>query len=442
MDAELFTPEELNHARLIVARSKMWTPPIEKLLRQWRRLLNSKKIAHLKAAASNNRKYYILGIPTVILATVVTSGILGTFQGCPIPSQVVNCTSNTLVLVEHANPDSCVVDIYLRLAIGVIGIFSVVMTGLMTFMDYGSAREKHKSAADSYDEIVRSIDIILRTDVTNRGDTVAILQDLQTRMADTEKNSPTLKNKYRFDIGYRVYGGSDGTATEEENRELSEEGDRLTKNRKKSGSKLIPPSPNDLALDRIPSDDPETQRLAGILLDLKDSDERRDEYIEKQNNFDESCCPADKKVMVDFDFEAARPHDVLNDHRVVDPLTRAIEFELRRIDMGKDGSRSRSPRHPFISPRLRSKIDTRRDTKFDPNSARRSGLSASIPSNRAEKQVSAASPGDAGIGVVENSQVHNAQKDDHSDLSKKSRTDENQSAVAHEESSFGSDENV
>jgi hypothetical protein len=395
-------------------------------------------------ASRYNKRYYILGIPATIFSTVVASGIFGTFRSCSVDSKLVNCTTvGKTVIPIYSQPHECVVDEYLRLAIGILGVISVILAALMTFMDYGSAREKHKTAADSYDEILRFIDTILKTEVINRGDTAATLQDIQSRFSDVEKHSPSLPSKFDVDLGYRVYSSDQPTETPARRSLDSHSITRFfTGERQKKGSNLVPPKPSDIVdpdaedppIDRVTTED---QKLADILLKLKDSDERRDDYLREENNFDSDDDV--RKVAIDFDFEAARPGDVLNDHRVVDPLTRAVDFELKRMKTFNESSlnATRSSEYgPLVSPRNigRSRSGTT-DGAFrgvgkgsESKSPRRftnALFKRGAEGDRATSKVSAAYPSHTGPSneeAIPDTQVHNSKDDDRRDISNSNRS--------------------
>jgi len=189
---ELFPAEVLNQARIIVGRAKFWTPDIEKLLRRWRKQINTRHFEHKEAERKYTRLYYLLGVPTAILTTVVSSGILTTFQNCNV------CT-------EQCSPDAsslCASDEYIRLAMGILGVVSLVLTSVMIFLNYGASGVDNKNASDDYGELVREIDTIVETPIISRPDPIISLHQMRTKFDDIAKKSPSINSN--ISLEYRT----------------------------------------------------------------------------------------------------------------------------------------------------------------------------------------------------------------------------------------------
>jgi hypothetical protein len=186
MSTDNYTPEELEQAKMLVSRVKFWTPDLEKLLRKWRVQIAKKQEGHMHAHRSNNKKYYILGVPTTILAAVIASGILATFQNCDPAS------------------NSCVIDQWLRLTIAILGVINVILTAFHIFMGYQAKAEQHKNAADSFDELTRSIDSTIQLPPSMRGDAIGTLQTLRIQYTDVVKTAPGISQKYDGELEYKT----------------------------------------------------------------------------------------------------------------------------------------------------------------------------------------------------------------------------------------------
>jgi hypothetical protein len=311
MESLGITEEELYQARLMISRVKMWTSELEKLIRVWRRQICVRQKGHKQSERSYSRKYYILGIPTIILSTLISTGTFATFK---------ECSSHSSASFQTNCPEQ-----WIRLFIGILATISVVLAALMTFLDYGGSTEKHKNAADSYDELVRKIDTILRTQPMLRGDAVATLNEIRTKFDDIAKTGPSLSEKYDVELNYTVL---DGVKTI------------------RHDSLLTPPQPDDIPDGDISSDD---RKLAHILLDLDEEDDKRNKKIQEANDYDTD---EDKPVTIPFDLEAVRPEDVLDDKRVTNSFNRALEFEIKRLNTDEAISPNRyghliSPRRSF-----------------------------------------------------------------------------------------------
>lgn len=299
------TPEVIYQARILIARQKFWTPEIEKLLRKWRRQINTRHTEHKIAERKYNKLFYIFGIPTALLTTVVASGVLTTFQNCSYNECYPGCT-------PMAEDPSCSRDVWVRLSIGIISVISLIFSGFTLFMNYGQSSSDNKGAADDYEELAREIDSVLDTPVSTRGDPIVSLQNFRSKFDDISKNAPTVSSRIssKASLDYR---------TVKEERKIS-----------------IHPSPN-FVVDGKRRKMPDASSLAKILVDKIEDDAQKQVSIRKrivtENDFD-SDVEKDKEVAIMFDLEELRPEDLLENEKkrtVQASLTRALEFELTRM---------------------------------------------------------------------------------------------------------------
>lgn len=295
--ADDLTPEEVYQARLIVARQKFWTQDIEKLLRKWRRQITNLQMHHKTLEATYNRRYYLLGVPASILSTVVASGVLTTFK---------NCNTCTIGCVpEEANSGSCGNDEWVRLSMGILGIFAIIFTCLSVFLNYGQASRDNKATADDFSSLARKIDTIMDTPVSAREDPITFLNGIRTEFDDISKNSP-VGGMPKISLEYRTVG------------EI----------------KTGPPRPDQVNFAKKKKI-PDASSLAKILMDNLENEEKErtlvQEKVHKENDHDTD---EEKDVAIAFDLDELRPEDLLkNDRRAVvqQSLTRALEFELSRM---------------------------------------------------------------------------------------------------------------
>ena len=178
------TEEKCLHVRL-------WTPPLEKLLRKWNRQIIKRSRAHLEVSRVFNRRNYQLGIPTVILSAVTATGGIATFENC-----------------DPNDPNSkCVAFEWLRLAFGVLAIFSGILASLHTFLNYQKRAEKHKTAANKYEAMYREIDTLILAPPSMRGDPVIKLQTIKTQYDNIVERFPSLPKTYDIELTYQVDNG-------------------------------------------------------------------------------------------------------------------------------------------------------------------------------------------------------------------------------------------
>lgn len=182
--------DTLTQDQMILARSRLWTPELDKLLRRWKKQLGKREKGHLDLARKYNRRHYIFGIPATVLSALIATGILATFENCD------SC--------DDGSAPECEADQWIRLAIGILGLLSAGLTAFQTFMNYQQESEKHKSAADDYGSMFRVIDTMLLVPGPVRGDPVSTLQNLRSQYDDLVRRSPTLPKKYDAELTYEV----------------------------------------------------------------------------------------------------------------------------------------------------------------------------------------------------------------------------------------------
>ena len=106
----------------VIARSRLWTPDLDKLLRKWKKQVGKKERGHRELARKYNRRHYMFGLPAVVLSTLITAGAFATFQECG------EC--------DDQQSSQCQVEVWVRLAIGILGIISIGLTSSVTFLNY------------------------------------------------------------------------------------------------------------------------------------------------------------------------------------------------------------------------------------------------------------------------------------------------------------------
>lgn len=94
-----------------------------KLLEEWQKRIRKAQKAHYKDAERLKRNKLFLGIPTVILTSLVTAGVF--------------TSMNENIEVIRINP----------LVIGLISVIATILASLQTFLNYSENKEKHLNAA-------------------------------------------------------------------------------------------------------------------------------------------------------------------------------------------------------------------------------------------------------------------------------------------------------
>ena len=177
--------------KLALVRSRLWTPELDKLLRRWKRQIDARRKGHIKLSQQYDKRHYLLGVPATVLTTITTTGTLTTFQ---------DCSSNS------TGSFWCTSAEWIRLAIGIIGIIAVVLTGILTFMNFQKTSQDHKKAADEYESLAGTIDSILSIPRILRGNPVDRLKLIRDQYDGILKEAPTLAEKYKTELGFEVVG--------------------------------------------------------------------------------------------------------------------------------------------------------------------------------------------------------------------------------------------
>lgn len=179
--------------RYLLARSKLWTPELDKLLRKWRKQLGKKEQAHRDVAQQNADKHYRFGVPAVILGALTSSSIFATFQNCNNDDQGATV---------------CAIIMWIRFTFGIIGLVSMAFSAALTFLNYQQTAEDHKSAADLFGERYREIDSLLQIPGALRGDPISTLQNIRSQYDNDVRNAPGLPKKYEIELTYEVVGNT------------------------------------------------------------------------------------------------------------------------------------------------------------------------------------------------------------------------------------------
>ena len=182
----------LTQDQLILARSRLWTPELDKLLRKWKTQIGKRERGHLNQNRKYGRRHYILGGPAIILSTIVSVGIFATFRNCD------EC--------DDQGVPECQIDQWIRLASGILGLGSMGLTAFLTFMNYADVAADHKSAADDFGSMFRSLDTMLIVPAPVRGDPQSTLQNIRNQYDDIVRRSPTLPSKYDVGLSFEVIG--------------------------------------------------------------------------------------------------------------------------------------------------------------------------------------------------------------------------------------------
>ena len=160
-----------------------WTDRVLQLLADWGERATRSSEAHYDLASRLAQANVRFGVPVVILTSFVGTSVFATIGRT--------------------------VDLWLRIAVGMISVLAAVLASLQTFLRYGERAEKHRSAAELWASIRREIDEMLAlhpTYLASRGDPQQYLDDLRRRMDEIAQQSPEMgaKGLWRVQRRYAV----------------------------------------------------------------------------------------------------------------------------------------------------------------------------------------------------------------------------------------------
>jgi len=252
-----FTEEQM-----LLARSKSWTPELEKLLRKWNKNIIKREKEHRLNASRSEKLHYVIGAPSAILSAIASVGIFSTFE---------NCDPNTV----------CDTDQWIRLTSGIIAVFSTGFTAFHLYMNYEKLAQQHKKTSDELGSLSRYIESLTMTHIESlRGDPVAVLQRIRKEYDNIVKRAPILSSKYENELSYTVINSITNPPTFNEVPEIS------------SKSPITIP-PNELKL---------LDNLASLTPVLQS--ERIDSFVHDQNDYDTS--DEGREVCITFDLDSMR----------------------------------------------------------------------------------------------------------------------------------------
>jgi hypothetical protein len=138
-----------------------WTPKVEKLLQDWHRRVYAAQTAYYEEAERFRRRNYQLGIPVVIISSLVGTAVFA--------------------------------DVKSRWLVGSVSILAAVLASLQTFLKFGENATLHGAAADWFAAIRRDIEQTLALPPNMRGKPKPCLDNVRQEMNRAGQKSPELR---------------------------------------------------------------------------------------------------------------------------------------------------------------------------------------------------------------------------------------------------------
>jgi hypothetical protein len=152
-----------------------WTPKVELLLQDWRRRVYAAQAAYYQEAERLRRRNYQLGIPVVIVSSMV----------------------GTAVFVDWGE-----VAAY-KWLVGSVSIVAAILASLQTFLKLGESATLHGSAADWFAAIRRDIEETLALPLDLRGNPKDRLDSIRHEMNKAGQKAPELSERLWIRVARR-----------------------------------------------------------------------------------------------------------------------------------------------------------------------------------------------------------------------------------------------
>ncbi|MYM63331.1 SLATT domain-containing protein [Pseudomaricurvus sp. HS19] len=108
------------------------------LLRHWRFRVHRVQIGHYEAGRACERRHLWLGIPAVVLTTLVGTAVFSSLQ-------------------EFSDQQAL---IYPKIIVGFFSVTAAVLVGLQTFLRYSEQASSHKNAGAKYSHLKHRIELL------------------------------------------------------------------------------------------------------------------------------------------------------------------------------------------------------------------------------------------------------------------------------------------
>lgn len=139
------------------------------LLDNWHIALRTAQRANYRAASRSEMLNYWLGIPVVVLATIVGTSVFGTLGERP--------------------------DQIAQIAVGTLSVLSAILSAIHTSLRYSERAEKHRSAATSYASLQKELTQKLAAPPTDEGTTDTWITAFRLSWDTIAKEAPTVPRK-------------------------------------------------------------------------------------------------------------------------------------------------------------------------------------------------------------------------------------------------------
>lgn len=142
---------------------------INDLLWEWDTDLRVICHAHYDAAAETQKRYFRLGVPVIVLSTVVGTSVFATLNTDPHP--------------------------WIRIVVGLVSITAAVLAALQTFLKHAERAEKHREAGAKYGAFLKEIEQVQALPVSDEDKFREWADSFRQRWNNFSEEAPTVPQK-------------------------------------------------------------------------------------------------------------------------------------------------------------------------------------------------------------------------------------------------------
>jgi hypothetical protein len=139
----------------------------KELLEKWMRRLRESQFAHYEAAKSLSQSNYTLGLPAVILSTLVGTSIFASLGETVTPS--------------------------IQISVGIISVVAATLSAVQTFLGFSERAAKHRASASRYGSARRRIEEMLA--ISRESMTTEEISNLRREIDSISEEAPDVSDK-------------------------------------------------------------------------------------------------------------------------------------------------------------------------------------------------------------------------------------------------------
>lgn len=135
---------------------------------QWRKRLKARRDGHLENVAKFGRRNKQLGIPTIVVATIVSSAVFATMGKSDL--------------------------VWMQVIAGFLSLVAAALSATQTFLGYESLVEKNQAAQAGYAELMLELE---GRELLGKLDDDAFVESFQKKWSELNTSSPSLPTSAR-----------------------------------------------------------------------------------------------------------------------------------------------------------------------------------------------------------------------------------------------------